>query len=81
LTICLKSTSERYRDWVASDSYFSGENSLVYVGPDAVTVNGATWAPETTELPANEIGKLIRKPITEVVTTNCHPDRAGGNAY
>ena len=67
--------------YIAEDSYFSGENSLVYVGADAVTVIGATWTPETAELLANEIGKLTRKPITEVVNTNYHPDRAGGNAY
>jgi len=30
---------------------------------------------------ANEIGKVTQKPITEVIDTNYHPDRAGGNAY
>jgi metallo-beta-lactamase class B len=67
--------------YVVEDSFYDIENSLVYVGPDVVTVIGATWTPETAELLAKEIGKVTPKPVTEVVNTNYHPDRAGGNAY
>jgi metallo-beta-lactamase class B len=67
--------------YIAADSYYSSENSLVYVAPDTVTVIGATWTPETAELLAKEIGKLTGKPVTEVANTDYHPDRAGGNAY
>lgn len=67
--------------YVAEDTYYSRENSLVFVGPNTVTVIGATFTPETAELLAKEIWKVTHKPITEVVNTNYHPDRAGGNAY
>ncbi len=67
--------------YVAEDYFYAKENSVVYVGDDSVTVIGATWTPETAKLLAAEIGKVTRKPITEVVDTNYHPDRAGGNAY
>ena len=67
--------------YIAEDSYYSKENSVVYVGPEWVTVVGATWTPETAELLAIEIRKIANKPIREVVNTNYHPDRTGGNAY
>jgi metallo-beta-lactamase class B len=67
--------------YVAEDSYYSKENSLVYVGRKTVTIIGATWTPETAERLAGEVRKVTGKPIREVVNTNYHPDRAGGNAY
>ncbi len=67
--------------YVVEDTFYSKENSAVYVGRDHVIVVGATWSPETARLLATEIGKITRKPITEVINTNYHPDRAGGNAY
>ena len=67
--------------YVVEDSFYAKENSAVYVGRDHVTVVGATWSAETAKLLADEIGKITRKPITEVINTNYHPDRAGGNAY
>ena len=67
--------------YVAEDYFYSKENSVVYVGDSSVSVIGATWTPETAKLLANEIGKVTQKPITEVIDTNYHPDRAGGNAY
>jgi metallo-beta-lactamase class B len=67
--------------YIAEDSCYAKENSVVYVGPESVTVVGATWTPETAELLATEIGKITAKPVSEVVNTNYHPDRAGGNAY
>jgi metallo-beta-lactamase class B len=67
--------------YIAEDSYYSKENSVVYVGAESVTVVGATWTPETAKLLAGEVGKITSKPITEVIDTNYHPDRAGGNAY
>jgi metallo-beta-lactamase class B len=67
--------------YVAEDYFYSKENSVVYVGENSVSVIGATWTPETAKLLANEIGKVTQKPITEVIDTNYHPDRAGGNAY
>jgi metallo-beta-lactamase class B len=67
--------------YVAENTYYSQENSVVYVGPRGVTVVGATWTPETARLLAREIRKVTREPVVEVVNTNYHPDRAGGNAY
>jgi metallo-beta-lactamase class B len=69
------------RVYIAEDTYYAKENSLVYVGPDHVTIIGATWTPETAKLLAAEIGEITDKPIREVINTNYHPDRAGGNAY
>lgn len=67
--------------YIVEDSYYSKENSVVYVGDKYVTVVGATWTPETAKLLADEVGKITQKPIKEVVDTNYHPDRAGGNSY
>ena len=67
--------------YVADDTFYQKENSAVYLGPDHVTVVGATWTPDTARLLAGEIAKITREPITEVIDTNYHPDRAGGNAY
>lgn len=67
--------------YVAEDYFYSKENSVVYVGENSVTVVGATWSPETAKLLASEIAKITKKPITEVIDTNYHPDRAGGNSY
>ncbi len=67
--------------YVAEDYFYSKENSVVYVGEGFVTVVGATWSPETAKLLATEIAKITKKPITEVIDTNYHPDRAGGNAF
>jgi metallo-beta-lactamase class B len=67
--------------YVVEDSFYSKENSVVYVGEKYVTVVGATWTPETARLLANEVGKITQKPIKEVVDTNYHPDRAGGNSH
>jgi len=46
-----------------------------------VTVIGATWTPETAEILATEIRKITPKPVSNVVNTNYHPDRAGGNGF
>ncbi len=67
--------------YVVEDSYYAKENSMVYVGPEFVTVIGATWTPQTARLLAEEIRKVTPKPVREVVNTNYHPDRAGGNAW
>jgi metallo-beta-lactamase class B len=67
--------------YIAEDSYYGKENSVAYVGSEFVTVVGATWTPETARLLADEIRKVTPKPIREVVDTNYHPDRAGGNGY
>jgi metallo-beta-lactamase class B len=67
--------------YIAEDYFYSKENSVVYIGDRSVTVIGATWSPETAKLLTAEIAKVTSKPITEVIDTNYHPDRAGGNAY
>jgi metallo-beta-lactamase class B len=67
--------------YIVEDSYYSKENSVVYIGADVVTVIGATWTPETAARLAEKIRTVSEKPITEVVNTNYHPDRAGGNGY
>ncbi|MFQ1917076.1 CphA family subclass B2 metallo-beta-lactamase [Aeromonas veronii] len=67
--------------YVVEDNYYVKENSMVYFGAKGVTVVGATWTPDT----ARELHKLIKrvssKPVLEVINTNYHTDRAGGNAY
>ncbi|MBN2072310.1 MAG: subclass B2 metallo-beta-lactamase [Candidatus Krumholzibacteriota bacterium] len=67
--------------WVAEDTYYARENSIIYVGSESVTIIGATWTPATAELLAGEIAKVTNLPVSEVVNTNYHPDRTGGNAY
>ena len=66
---------------MVEDSFYARENSIVYIGEEYVTVVGATNSPESAKLLANEIRKVTPKPIREVVNTNYHYDRAGGNAY
>ncbi len=67
--------------YVVEDYYYGKENSVVYIGENEVTIIGATWTPDTARLLADEIRKVTAKPITEVIVTNYHPDRAGGSAY
>ncbi|OWY40108.1 subclass B2 metallo-beta-lactamase [Xenophilus sp. AP218F] len=67
--------------YVAEDDYYARENSAVYIGGDHVTVIGATWTPDTARELAERIGEVTDKPIREVINTNYHTDRAGGNAY
>ena len=67
--------------YYVEDDFFAKENSAVYIGKDHVTVVGATWSPETAQLLTKEIAKVTKQPITEVIDTNYHPDRIGGNAY
>lgn len=67
--------------YVVEDSYYQKENSVVYIGPNSVTIIGATWTPETAKLLHQEVLEVTKKRIAEVVNTNYHPDRAGGNAY
>jgi metallo-beta-lactamase class B len=67
--------------YVVEDSFYFRENSVVYIGTDSVSVIGATWTPKTAEKLVSEIKKVTKKPVREVVVTNFHPDRAGGNAY
>jgi metallo-beta-lactamase class B len=67
--------------YVVEDRFYGGENSAVYIGDTSVTVVGATWTPETARLLSEEIRKITNKPITDVINTNYHPDRAGGNSY
>lgn len=67
--------------YVVEDNFYIKENSAVYIGPDHVTVIGATWTPETARLLAEKIRGITDKPIREVINTNFHTDRAGGNAF
>jgi metallo-beta-lactamase class B len=67
--------------YVVEDEFYAKENSMVYVGDKSVTVIGATWTPSTAKQLVTEIRKISSAPITEVIDTNYHPDRAGGNAY
>jgi len=67
--------------YVAEDTFYARENSVVYVGRDHVTVVGATWTPDTAKLLVAEIRKVTDRPVTEVIDTNHDLDRAGGNAY
>ncbi len=67
--------------FVSEDSYFARENSVVFIGSDSVTVVGATWTPETAKELHICISEVTDKSIKDVINTNYHPDRAGGNAY
>ena len=67
--------------YVVEDSYYIKENSAVYIGPEYVTVIGSTWTPDTARELAQKIRVITAKPIREVINTNFHTDRAGGNAY
>lgn len=67
--------------YLAVDTFYVQENSVVYVGPEHVTVVGATWTPETAKLLVNEIRKVTAKPIREVIVPDYHADRAGGSPY
>lgn len=67
--------------YVAVDTFYVQENSVVYVGPEHVTVVGATWTPETARLLAAEVRKVTSKPIREVIVPDYHADRSGGSPY
>lgn len=68
--------------YVVVDDYpLSDENSAVYIGKRYVTVVGATFSPATAKALADEVAKITRKPIREVIDTNYNLDRAGGNPY
>ncbi|MGZ3722888.1 MAG: subclass B2 metallo-beta-lactamase [Bdellovibrionales bacterium] len=67
--------------YVSEDHFYDRENSVVYIGDKYVTVIGATWTPETAKLLVEEIKKVTTKPIKDVIDTNWHHDRSGGNSY
>jgi metallo-beta-lactamase class B len=67
--------------YLAVDTFYVQENSVVYVGPEHVTVVGATWTPETAKLLAAEVRKVTPKPIREVIVPDYHADRSGGSPY
>ncbi len=67
--------------YLAVDTFFTQENSVVYIGPDFVTVVGATWTPHTAELLTAQIRKITKKPIREVIIPDYHADRSGGAPY
>ncbi|WP_050540509.1 YEM family subclass B2 metallo-beta-lactamase, partial [Yersinia mollaretii] len=67
--------------YVVEDDYYYRENSMVYIGKDYITVIGATWTPDTAKELDAQIKKISKKPIAEVINTNYHTDRAGGNLY
>ena len=51
---------------------------MVYVGDSFVTVVGATWTPGNGKAFGGGDKKITPKPVTEVIDTNYHPDRASG---
>ncbi|CRY56485.1 MULTISPECIES: subclass B2 metallo-beta-lactamase [Yersinia] len=67
--------------YVVEDNYYYKENSMVYIGKEHITVIGATWTPDTAKELDLQIKKISKKPVTEVINTNYHTDRAGGNLY
>lgn len=67
--------------YVAEDTFYAPENSMVYVGAHDVTVIGATWTPQTAQLLHERIRALTALPVRQVLLTNYHQDRAGGTAY
>ncbi len=67
--------------YICVDRYFARENSLLFIGPEYVTVIGATWTPAAAEEFHRKIKEVTSKPVREVINTNYHPDRAGGNGF
>ncbi len=67
--------------YLVEDEHYVTTNSLVYIGPEFVTVVGATWIPDTAKLLADQIRKLTSQPIREVIDTSPDPEWSGGNAY
>lgn len=67
--------------YVVEDYFYTKENSLFYVGEKEVTLIAATWSPETAKVLSEKIKEITKKPIANVINTNFHPDRAGGNSF
>ena len=67
--------------YIVEDKEYVQENSMVYIGDDSITIIGSTWTPQTAQSLEKEIRKVSPLPIKEVINTNYHTDRAGGNAY
>ena len=67
--------------YIVEDKEYVQENSMVYIGAQSITIIGATWTPATAEKLEQEIRKVSPLPIKDVINTNYHADRAGGNAY
>lgn len=67
--------------YIGEDHEFAKVNVVVYVGPNAVTVVGATWTPASARALANAIRKVTQLPITAVINTDYNPEYVGGNAY
>lgn len=67
--------------YVVEDFEYAKTNSVVYIGPKAVTVIGATWSPATAKILAGAIRKITNEPIREVVNNDYNPEYVGGNAY
>lgn len=67
--------------YLVIDPHYVSTNSLVYVGPQSVTVVGATWTPETARELAAKIKRVTSRPVTAVIDTSPDPEWSGGNAY
>ncbi len=67
--------------YLIEDEYFVKENSVFYVGSEAITIISASWTPAVAEEIVSNIKKISSKPIKYVVDTHYHADRSGGNAY
>ena len=67
--------------YLVVDPHYVATNSLVYIGPNSVTVIGATWTPETARDLAAKIKRITTRPISAVIDTSPDPEWSGGNAY
>lgn len=67
--------------YLASDSEYFPTNWVVYIGPETVTIIGATWTPATARALAMRIREVTDLPITGVIDTSPDPEWSGGNAY
>jgi metallo-beta-lactamase class B len=67
--------------YICEDMYYSRENSVVFIGPEYVTIIGATWSPASARALHDSIARVTNLPVLEIINTNYHPDRAGGNPY
>lgn len=80
-SISIEALADSERVLVIKDNFYYLENSAAYIGKEEIILLGATWSPKTAMLLHQELQSRFDKPVTAVINTNYHPDRAGGNAY
>jgi metallo-beta-lactamase class B len=67
--------------YVATDAEYFPTNWVVYIGPKAVSLVGATWTPAMARELASKIRRVTPLPITAVIDISPDPEWSGGNGY